>query len=164
MRITERACGRPALRAAWIAVSAENVAFLLTNKLVPLGIVSVDGMPGPKLKRFDPMLALKFKTAVVPEGAVRVVSSIFRPLFWPPVVVAVLLSLVALDAWVFFSHGIAQSFRELLLHPSTMLIVMALMVFYIVNVFKNERVDKDQKVLWAVVLFMGNMIAMPVYW
>ena len=50
------------------------------------------------------------------------------------------------------------------LHLLTMLIVMALMVFYIVNVFKNERVDKDQKVLWAVVLFMGNMIAMPVYW
>jgi hypothetical protein len=33
-----------------------------------------------------------------------------------------------------------------------------------VNVFRNDRVDKDKKVLWAVVLFMGNMIAMPIYW
>jgi putative peptide zinc metalloprotease protein len=109
-------------------LSPENVAFLVANKLVPLGIATVDGVPGPRLKRFDPMLALKFKTAVVPAPAVQVVSSIFRPLFWPPVVVAVLLSLVALDVWVFFSHGIAQSFRELLLHPTTMLVVMALIV------------------------------------
>jgi cytosine/uracil/thiamine/allantoin permease len=45
-----------------------------------------------------------------------------------------------------------------------MLAVIALMVFYIVNVFRNDRVDKDKKALWAVVLFMGNMIAMPIYW
>ena len=50
------------------------------------------------------------------------------------------------------------------LHLLTMLLVMALMVFYIVNVFKNNRVDKDKKVLWAVVLFLGSMLAMPVYW
>lgn len=50
------------------------------------------------------------------------------------------------------------------LHLLTMLIVMALMVFYIVDVFRNERVEKDKKPLWAIVLFMGNMIAMPVYW
>jgi hypothetical protein len=33
-----------------------------------------------------------------------------------------------------------------------------------VNVFRNERVNNDKKVLWAVVLFMGGMIAMPIYW
>src|SRR4030095_6010561 len=50
------------------------------------------------------------------------------------------------------------------LHILTMFWIMALTVFYMVNVFRNERVDKDKKVLWAVVLFMGNMIAMPIYW
>jgi hypothetical protein len=50
------------------------------------------------------------------------------------------------------------------LHLLTMLIIMALTVFYIANVFNNERVDKDKKVLWALVLFMGNIIAMPIYW
>jgi hypothetical protein len=50
------------------------------------------------------------------------------------------------------------------LHLLTMLGIMALTVFYMVNVFRNERVDKDKKVLWAVVLFMGSMIAMPIYW
>lgn len=50
------------------------------------------------------------------------------------------------------------------LHLLTMLIIAALTVFYIVNVFRNDRVEKDKKVLWAVVLFMGNVIAMPIYW
>ena len=42
--------------------------------------------------------------------------------------------------------------------------IMALTIYYMVNVFRNDQVDKDKKVLWAVVLFMGNMIAMPIYW
>ena len=50
------------------------------------------------------------------------------------------------------------------LHLLTMLLIMALTVFYIVNVFRNERVEKDKKALWAIVIFMGNAIAMPIYW
>ena len=50
------------------------------------------------------------------------------------------------------------------LHLLTMLVSLALMVFYIVNVFKNNRVENDKKALWAIVLFMGGMIAMPIYW
>ena len=50
------------------------------------------------------------------------------------------------------------------LHLLTMLWIMGLTVFYIVNVFRNDRVDKDKKALWAVVIFMGNMISMPIYW
>ena len=50
------------------------------------------------------------------------------------------------------------------LHLFTMLWIMALTIFYMVNVFRNDRVDKDKKVLWAVVIFMGSLIAMPIYW
>lgn len=50
------------------------------------------------------------------------------------------------------------------LHLLTMLVVVGLMVFYIVDVFKNKRIENDKKALWAIVLFMGNMLAMPVYW
>jgi len=50
------------------------------------------------------------------------------------------------------------------LHILTMLVSLALTVFYMVNVFRNDRVEKDKKVLWAVVLFLGNAIAMPIYW
>lgn len=50
------------------------------------------------------------------------------------------------------------------LHILTMLITIGLLIFYMVNLFRNDRIKKDAKVLWAVVLFMGGMIAMPVYW
>ena len=50
------------------------------------------------------------------------------------------------------------------LHLLSMLLIMGLTVFYIVNVFRNDRVNKDMKVLWAVVLFMGSLLAMPIYW
>lgn len=50
------------------------------------------------------------------------------------------------------------------LHLLTMLEMFALLVIYIVHVFKTDRISQEQKALWAVVLFLGSMIAMPVYW
>jgi hypothetical protein len=50
------------------------------------------------------------------------------------------------------------------LHFLTMLEMMALTVFYIVDVFKNQRVQNDLKALWAIVIFFGSVIGMAVYW
>jgi len=50
------------------------------------------------------------------------------------------------------------------LHFLTMLELFALLVIYIVHLFNTHRVPQDKKALWAVVLFLGNMIAMPIYW
>lgn len=50
------------------------------------------------------------------------------------------------------------------LHFLTMLWILGLLVFYILHVFQTNRVPKDQKALWAVVLFLGGPLAMPVYW
>jgi len=50
------------------------------------------------------------------------------------------------------------------LHILTIVEVWVLLVFYIIHVFKTDRVSQDKKALWAVVLFLGNMIAMPIYW
>ncbi len=58
-----------------------------------------------------------------------------------------------------------QSFQVLMaVHLGTMLLMMALLTFYIVHVFKNSAIAGDKRTLWAVVLFFGNIIAMPVYW
>ena len=50
------------------------------------------------------------------------------------------------------------------LHFLTMLVIFVLIAIYIFHVFKTDRVPQDKKALWAVVLFLGNMIAMPIYW
>ena len=50
------------------------------------------------------------------------------------------------------------------LHLATMLLVFALIAFYITFLFKTQVVSQDKKALWAVILFLGNMIAMPIFW
>ncbi len=49
-------------------------------------------------------------------------------------------------------------------HGLNLLWVLGLIAFYIANVFKNPRIAPDYKALWAVVIFLGNVSAMPVYW
>lgn len=61
--------------------------------------------------------------------------------------------------------GVPLSFAVFMVfHVLTMLWMVGLTIIYMVDVFRNERVEKDYKVLWAVVIFMGNMFAMPIYW
>src|SRR6266851_4214923 len=50
------------------------------------------------------------------------------------------------------------------LHLGTILGIVGLGCFYIYHLFKNDLIDQDKKALWAVILLMGNMISMPVYW
>ncbi len=52
----------------------------------------------------------------------------------------------------------------MLIHFSVMVLVFALLAFYVVHLFKTTAVPADKKALWAVVLFLGNLFAMPVYW
>src|SRR5215212_8579365 len=103
-------------------LDAEAVRFLIDEKLRPLGIVADPGGTR-QLPKADPLLALKFRTAVVPERLVHAITSAFRPLFWAPVVAAVVAGMVALDGWLFFVHGVSQSLRAAIYQP-IMLVVL----------------------------------------
>ncbi len=50
------------------------------------------------------------------------------------------------------------------LHIGTMLLIIALLVVYLRDAYSNPCVEDNKRAFWAVVLFMGNMIAMPIYW
>jgi hypothetical protein len=50
------------------------------------------------------------------------------------------------------------------LHILTMLVIIGLAVFYIVFIFKTDYVEESKKTFWVVVIFIGNMIAMPIFW
>lgn len=41
---------------------------------------------------------------------------------------------------------------------------IALLIIYIMHIIKNRRLDGEKKALWAVVVFLGSVIAMIVYW
>jgi putative peptide zinc metalloprotease protein len=109
-------------------LSPDNVRFLVDEKLRPLGVVTQADGSSPQLQKLDPLLALKFRAAVVPERVVNAITTVLRPLFLPPVVVAVLGGLVALDVWLFFFHGVAQSLRQTLYDPAFILLLLGLVV------------------------------------
>jgi putative peptide zinc metalloprotease protein len=110
-------------------VGPADVEFLVEERLRPLGLIdSEDGNEIAPAPRAHPMLALKLKTALVPAKVVRVIAAIFSPLFFPPVMLAVLIAAVGLDYWLFFDHGIAQSLRAAFYQPGTLLLMLGLVV------------------------------------
>ena len=109
-------------------VTADNVKTLIENKLLPDGFVSGPDGSAPKLKKPDPLLALKLKFTLLPERAVNVIAALLRPLFWPPAVIAVVIALAALDVWYFGVHGIGQSLRDLIYQPLIVLMVYGLLI------------------------------------
>jgi putative peptide zinc metalloprotease protein len=109
-------------------LDAEMTQMLVEEKLAPLGVVVPPGGKQQELKKIDPLLALKFRAGVVPEGLVNALTTVFRPLFFPPVIVAVLGGLVVLDVWLFGYHGVAQSLRTTLYDPLFILLLLGLVV------------------------------------
>src|SRR3954468_4521499 len=102
-------------------VSADNVRQLVDERLRPLGVIAPADGSEPELQKADPMLALKLRAALVPEGVVNTITKVFKPLFFPPVIVAVVTGLVALCIWLFVYHGIAQSMRQVLYSPALLM-------------------------------------------
>lgn len=106
-------------------VTADNVRTLVDQKLRPLGILANPDGSQAHPDKPDPLLALKFRAAIVPERASRALGTVFRPLFFPPVIVAVLVGVVATDYYVFAVHGVAQAIRSALYSPGVFLLLLA---------------------------------------
>ena len=109
-------------------LDAEGAAMLVDKKLRPLGVIAQEDGSAPELQKLDPLLALKMKTGVVPEGVVNALTTIFKPLYYPPVVAAVLAAFIALDVWLFAFHGVAQSLRQALYDPLFILLLLGLVI------------------------------------
>jgi putative peptide zinc metalloprotease protein len=109
-------------------VSADNVRQLIDERLRPLGVIAGTEGSEPEVVKADPMLALKLKAALVPERVVNAITTVFKPLFFPPVIIAVLAGLVALDVWLFAYHGVAQSLREVLYSPALLMMMLGLVI------------------------------------
>ena len=109
-------------------VDADAIRFLVDKKLRPLGVLAAADGSSPKLQKVDPLLALRFKAGVVPERLTWLLTTVFRPLFWPPVVVAVVLGLLALDGWLLFDHGIAAATRAVIYEPALLVMLFGAVI------------------------------------
>jgi putative peptide zinc metalloprotease protein len=105
-------------------LTGEQARYLITAKLAPLGIVA--GQGAPVLPTASPLLALRARVTMLPETAACAAGTFFRPLFRWPVVAAVIVSVAALDFWIFTTHGLSLAFRQLLNDPVSLLLVAGL--------------------------------------
>ena len=109
------------------ALSADQVRFLLSAKLLPLGIVAAEGAPAVA-PRANPLLALRARCTLLPERVANAAGTLLRPLFRWPLVVAVVASVLALDYWIFAVHGLTQGLHQVLRDPAGLLVVVGLSV------------------------------------
>ena len=112
-------------------VSADNVAYIIDNKLAPLGVIAADDPADVPLTQARPMLlGLRFRARVVPARLHRSLSAALRPLFWPPVVAAVVAAFVGYDVWLGATRGatILTGVQTVILHPDELLIIIAISV------------------------------------
>jgi putative peptide zinc metalloprotease protein len=109
-------------------VEADDIEFLIDQKLQPLGIVETADGSVAEMKKLDPLLALRFRAKVVPPRMVKAVTSVFKPFFFPLFVLAVTAGLVALDYWLLGTHGVAQGIRSVLFQPSLLIVLFGFVV------------------------------------
>ena len=107
------------------SLTADQVHYLITAKLLPLGVVAAEGAPATAPKA-NPLLALRARGTLLSERAANAVGALLTPLFRWPVVVAVVVSLVAVDWWLFAVHGLGGGTRQVLRDPVGLLVVLGL--------------------------------------
>ena len=69
---------------------------------------------------------------------------------------------------IFSAPGSSQSLDGFailaIVHGINMLFIPVLLFIYIKNVFNNPRISSDKRTMWTIVILMGNIFAMPIYW
>lgn len=62
---------------------------------------------------------------------------------------------------IFFPIGIMFVF---VVHFLTIMLSLGMTVYYIIHAIKNESLESNMKAMWAVLFFVGGIIAEPIYW
>jgi putative peptide zinc metalloprotease protein len=128
-------------------LTTEGLQFLVEAKLRPLGLVEDDGTPARPAPASDPpapavqspspkppsrLLGLRLRLVLLPERFVHIVSALLVAFFLPGVVVAALLSLVAVDVWLVRTASVSESMAWALTHPVSILVVLAIVAASVV--------------------------------
>ena len=113
-------------------VTADNVRQLIASKLIPLGIVvqadgTVAGTGSTEGVARSP-LKINLKTKVLPRGLITPLTNVLKVLYYPPVLIAVLIASLATQGWLFFVHGVAGSVRDAVYKPWLMLALLGVII------------------------------------
>jgi putative peptide zinc metalloprotease protein len=109
-------------------LAGEDVAYLIDEKLAPLGVAVASDGREPDVEKADQLLALRLRTRVIPEGVVTALARVFQVLFWPPIVIAAVACFLAFDVWFFFVHGVSGGAHEAIYRPALLLLTLGLVI------------------------------------
>ena len=109
-------------------LTAENVAFLIENKLQPSGLIASAGQAAPAKSSEAPILGLRFRARVIPARFVHAATRLTTPLFNPAIVLVILAVVAIFDRWLFLDHGLARATQQVLLNPTLALAIFGLTV------------------------------------
>ena len=130
-------------------LTTEGLHFLVEAKLRPLGLLEDEGplaqlAPAPDVaasataaqppspRAPSRLLGLRLRLVLLPERFVHVLSALLVAFFMPGVVVAALVSLVAVDVWLVRTASVSESMAWALTHPVTILVVLAIVAASVV--------------------------------
>jgi putative peptide zinc metalloprotease protein len=105
-------------------ITDENVAYLVANKLEPLGIATFDPKDADSRTAPDLLLRLRAKWVILPARVVRPLAGGFRHLFHLPIVLAIVALFLYVDVWLLMSGQLSTGARDLLRHPAHALVVV----------------------------------------
>ena len=133
-RVLEAVDGRRDLEAIAAAVSertgrdasADDVRFLIEEKLRPLGVLKRPDGSEPDVRKANPLLALRLRYVLSDERTTRRITAPFARLFFPPLVVAVVAGFLVMVGWLLFAEGIGAGTRQALYQPGLLVLVFGL--------------------------------------
>jgi putative peptide zinc metalloprotease protein len=133
-RVLEAVDGRRDLEAIAAAVSertgrdasADDVRFLVEEKLRPLGVLKRPDGSEPDVRKANPLLALRLRYVLSDERTTRRITAPFARLFFPPLVVAVVAGFLVMVGWLLFAEGIGAGTRQALYQPGLLVLVFGL--------------------------------------
>jgi putative peptide zinc metalloprotease protein len=110
------------------AVTAEQVEYLVVEKLLPLGVIDagVGGAIDPTVERSP--LMVQAPTRLLDADQIERVSRLTRFLFATPIALGLLTLVVIGHLWLFLEHGIENGFLEVLYSPGLLVAVVGLIV------------------------------------
>jgi len=111
--------------------TADNVRRLL-QKLVPLGLVlDAQGNAAPPPEGASALrgpLAINLRMALIPREAANRVVWPFTLLYFPPVIIAVVLLALAAHVWLYLVHGVARGANQVIYSPGLILALIGAFV------------------------------------
>jgi putative peptide zinc metalloprotease protein len=109
--------------------TVEHIAFLIDEKLAPLGVTTYsDGSPPPPTPKPDPFVAFRFRLAVLPEHVTWSLAGLFAWLFRPLLVVLIVCAFVAGEAWLRTTQETGVALQAVLSSPASVLLVILLAI------------------------------------